>query len=44
MGIELINVDRIHSNPGNPQKNLDAWAEKNGLQLVEEGDSECKSA
>jgi len=26
------------------QKNLDAWAEKNGLQLVEEGDSECKSA
>jgi len=26
------------------QRNLDAWVEKNGLQPVEEGDSECKSA
>ncbi|MCL4440447.1 MAG: hypothetical protein M1609_07630 [Firmicutes bacterium] len=26
------------------QRNLDAWAEKNGLQLVGEGDEECRSA
>ena len=26
------------------QRNLDAWAEKNGLQPVDGGDSECKSA